>query len=420
MPWLVNPLLVALLPLLIYGIAREWTDESTARLAALITAFSPAIWLLGASRMPHTSVLLALASSSLVILRGRDQLIFWIGAGAALAYVVLARPYDAFLIGIPLVIWGLFRAPGRPEQVGLVGPLIMALSLLAVDNHALTGDPTVFPIQQWADSWYTQKPGCDRLGIGSSFGCLGADHTVSRALEISMETALRLDRSLIGLPGGLLLALLGLGLLRQRAAWAVVVLIAGGYSLYWSPGAAFGARFWHPMMLVLPIGLALLASRIQQRWAHSIPLWAPGLVIAMACAAGGSRYLPELADRYWCVDGSLAQHLQSEGIDEGLILVRAHGLQSRSWPALGTEDFSCNPMLEAGAGLQLTDPTRTQGGLQVRHALPDSVDQERYLLENHPGARAWLYTVDLIEDSRTWEPVEISDDPSRQEAADTR
>jgi hypothetical protein len=410
-PELVNPVLAALLPLLTYGLAREWTNDRTAGLAALIAGLSPAVWLLGASRMAHTSVLLALASASLVIVRARDRPIYWIGAGAAVAYMVLARPYDAFLLGIPLLLWGLTRAPDRPHQVGLIGPVVMAICLLAVDNHSLTGDPTVFPIQQWADSWYTHKPGCDRLGIGSSFGCLGVDHTASRALELSMDTALRLDRTLIGIPGGLLLALAGLALLRERAAWALVVLIAGGYSLYWSPGAAYGARFWHPMMLVLPIGLAVLAIRVQERWAQRIPAWTPSLVIGIICAAGGSQFLPELADRYWCVDGSLARQIQDEGIEDGVVLVQAHGLQTRSWNRMGTEDFVCNPMLASGAGLQLMDPTRSSGGLQVRHALPEAAEQKRYLRQHHPGAPAWLYTSDLNEDSRTWEPVEISEDP---------
>ena len=66
------------------------------------------------------------------------------------------------------------------------------------------------------------------------------------------EAALRLDRMLLGLPGGLAAAALGAVLLWRRAPLWIVPLIVGGYALYWSPGRALGARFWHPLYLLLP------------------------------------------------------------------------------------------------------------------------------------------------------------------------
>ena len=62
--WTINPLLSCTLPILLFGLAREWTDLRTARLTALISAVSPAVWILAGSRMAHTSVLVALAAAA--------------------------------------------------------------------------------------------------------------------------------------------------------------------------------------------------------------------------------------------------------------------------------------------------------------------------------------------------------------------
>ena len=56
----VNPLLCGLLPLLTWGLAREIGSPAQARLAAMVMALSPGVWMLGASRMAHTSTLVAL------------------------------------------------------------------------------------------------------------------------------------------------------------------------------------------------------------------------------------------------------------------------------------------------------------------------------------------------------------------------
>ena len=188
-----------------------------------------------------------------------------------------------------------------------------------------------------------------------------------------------------------------------------MALIAGGYSLYWSPGAAYGARFWHPMLLVLPIGVAVAFLRAQDRWAPQTPAWVPGLLLALACTAGGSRLLPELGDRYWCVDGQVAEYLESEGITEGVILVQGEGRRAQSWENLNFQ-IACDPMLEAGDVIQLMNPTQSQGGLQVRHALTDPDERRMYLEQYQPGVPSWLLRHDIALDQRSMENLHNSED----------
>ena len=409
--WAVNPILSATIPVLIYGIAKEWTDPRTARLAAMISALSPAIWLLGASRMSHTSVLVALASATLVILRKRDGPQYWFAAGASIAYVVLARPYDAFLLGIPLLYWGLIRATDVRSKVILVLPVMTATILLAFDNQTLTGEWHTFPIRRWAETWYVNQPNCDRIGIGSEFGCLGTPHTWQNAASLTWDSIQRLDRSLIGFRGGLALALVGLVLLKQRVPWVLLVLVVGGYALYWSPGAAYGARFYHPVMLVLPIGFATLCLQVRDRWIAQSPDWMIASLMMFCALAGGSRYLPDLASGYWCVDSAVSEMIEEANINEGIIMVYGHGTRTEDWTSFDIEGFTCNDMLGSGSALQLTNPTSERHGLQVRQTFDNPEDRALWLEQEHPNAEAWLYQFDLRTGERSWNAAEKEDDP---------
>ena len=414
LPWIINPLLAACLPLLVYALTLEWTDSRTARIAALLVAISPAIWMLGASRMAHTSVLVALASAWLVLTRRKDAPLYWVAAGAAVAYVMLARPFDAFLIGLPLLGWGLYRARNSIQRLALALPVVVALVMIGVDNQQLTGNVFEFPIRQWADHWYDDRPNCDRLGIGEQVGCVGEPYTWSVAMERTWTRLMMLDRSLLGMPGGLILAILGLIRLRQKMALGFIAIVILGYGLYWSPGVAYGSRFFHPTMLVLPMGLAGFVIWVTDRLVTAIPSWVGEGVVATVCALGGSQFLPDLAERYWCVDGSLAQHLEAEGIENGLIYVHTAGSTTLQWSKLGMKDVGCSPVDTFGAALQLMDPTQNQGGIQPRHAPPNASDRALFLQRLHPHSKGWLYIDYLTTGERHWTPVETIEDPQAE------
>ncbi|MEC7948630.1 MAG: hypothetical protein VX265_13780, partial [Myxococcota bacterium] len=120
MPWVVNALLAGLVPLLVWGIAREWADVRTAELAAVAAGVSPQLALLGGSRMSHVSVMVAIGIAGLVLLRRRVPSGYWLLAGGALAYVVAARPFDAVLLGGPLLAAGVLRARSHAMRLWLV------------------------------------------------------------------------------------------------------------------------------------------------------------------------------------------------------------------------------------------------------------------------------------------------------------
>lgn len=422
-PWLVNAALAGLLPALSFLLARAWgRPEDEARLAALAAALSPGVVLLAGSRMAHTSVLVSLLLALVVVERRRDRARAWSLGGLGLAYVVLARPFDAALLGVPLWALGALRLRGQPDRLPRLAawtlPAALAAALLLLDNHARTGDPFTFPVGPWFDAWVADMgrgPGCNGLGFGADRGChptYGSwGHSPAKALRIAAETGVLLDRFLLGLPGGLALAALGAWRLRRGLPWVAAALVVLGYGLYWSPGNVFGARFWHPLYAVLPVlvaaGLGALPASVRG--------WLPAGLLAGGLLWGLGRTTGELARGYWCVDGGLARALRAEGVDHGLLFVAGGGTRQEGWPGLGRPDFTCDPLLASGAAFQLHDPTGGPEGLQVRHALSSQAELQRFRARYHPAAPAWLAVHDLPAD--TWR-VQRLVDPAPPAAAD--
>jgi hypothetical protein len=382
---LVNPLLAFFLP----GLAGQLggalgLDTAGRRLCQAAMALSPGVWVLAASRMAHTSVLLALGLCALALLRRPAWL------GLPLAYVVLARPFDALLIGGPLLLVGLVRAPRAAPA--MLGPPLVAAGLLGLDNLALTGSPWTFPMDPWFDQWIDPPalPGCNRLGFGEDRGCaaiLGSvNHSPEKALRLMGDSLLRLDRLLLGLPGFGLLALAGALRLRRAAPFLLLGLLLGGYALYWSPGMAYGARFYHPAYLLLPACLAAALAPLGPR------LGLAALALPVMISIG--PIWRDLGSGYWCVDGEVRDLLAANGIVEGTVFVGASGSVDRAWPALGVEAFTCDPTLEAGDAFALADPGPA-ARLRLRYAPPNGEAARAWLSAHPPASPAWVLLQDL-------------------------
>lgn len=399
----VNPLLCGVAPVLVYRIGRSVQDVRTGVLAALICACSPGLWIMGGSRMAHTSVLIALGVLVVTVLERSDSWKAWAVGAASAAYVVLARPFDAALLAAPLLAWGLMPAHRARSLGWWIGLPAAATVLVLMDNQALTGDWFRFPMSDWYDQWQ-DRTGCNRLGFGADVGCaqtLGSwGHSPTKALSLAWETAQRFDRLFLGVPGGGLLAVLFALWKRAKIGWVWVALVVVGYALYWSPGRAFGARFWHPLYLVAPVALAMGLAPLRRLW---VVLGLMGLSVV-----GLSRASAELADDYWCTSPGLSHSLQAQGIDSGVVFIRSVGVQPVSWPRLGVERFSCDPMLASGNGWLLAHPETPRGGIQIRHALPNMDQTRAFIAAHHPNQPAWLVVQDVRSGTHQVRALELS------------
>ena len=384
-PWLLNPLLASLLPWLTWRLARQTTGPATALPAAAFIAFSPGVLILAASRMSHTSTLVALLLLALVATAHRHDLAGGVTGGAALAYVVLARPFDAVLVGTVMGVALLWRRPPLRFWAGFLGLPSLAALLVLLYNHALTGSAATFPASLWFDGFFPNRPGCNRLGFGPDVGCVevlqgSAGYTLKKGLVNLLHNTLTFDRLLLGVPTGGLLAAVGLALRRRALFLALLLFVPLGYLLYWSPGVAYGARFYHPLYVVAPIGLAALLVRVPSRM-----IWASLLIplVGIWRAAG------ELGESYWCVDNSFTTMLDEHGIHDGVVFLDSKGQRTVSWPFLGVPALICDPLLEAGDAFGSVGFEGDQAPV-VRHMPADLHQALDYMWQVHPGEDAWV------------------------------
>ncbi len=393
--WMVNPILAGLSVVLTYRVGRPLVGARAALLGCIVVAVCPALVLLGASRMSHTSVLVGLLLGTWALVDPGSWK-RWLVGGLGIAYTVLARPFDALLLGGVLLGLGAVRLlrAGRWQVLWAWGaPAAMAAAAVLVDNAWVQGDPWLFPADAFYADWVPERPGCNRLGFGADVGCVAIDgsfgHSVEDALGQALDRALLLDRLLVGVP------LVG-GLAVCAAVWKRPLLllplglVAGGHLLYWSPGLAYGPRFW---ALGIP-GLALALGVFPGR---NVGRWFPWACVVAACIGIG-RIWPDLSDRYWCVDGRLSEYVQQRPEERGILLVRATGNRATGWPRLGVERFTCDPMLEFGDALVFWDPV--DGAWQPRHALSDPSQTALYRRQFGAGRPAFRVVHDVTADER--------------------
>lgn len=155
----------AIATLLIYWTGRELAGRGAGLFAGLTLALSPGVALFGSTYLAHQPTLLALSLFLRGVIRwrrtrsGSDA---WL-AGCGLSFAMLCRPMTAAAMGLPFGLdvgaWLIRRRPSAetpvPSRVGtLVGfgiPLIVGWGVMAVYNHAVTGEWTRSPYQIYTD-----------------------------------------------------------------------------------------------------------------------------------------------------------------------------------------------------------------------------------------------------------------------------
>ena len=362
-----NPLLAGLLPVFGWLALRERLSEKEARLSAAVLALTPGVSVLAASQMAHTSVLVALTGALAVGLRDRDGPGVRVLAGLALGYVVLARPFDATLLAGPLALWMAWR---QPRKAWTLAPVAVAGVLALADNAWMTGDPLSFPASVYLE---VERPGCNGLGFGPEIGCdptLGDfGHSPTKAAIIAALSLERMERLILGIPGGGLLFVAGLALGRKRLLWLAPSLLVPmlGYALYWTPGAAYGARFYHPGMLFVAAAVGVALARVRV-----LPV-----VFALAAMTGQALVWKSLGT-YFCADPALANAVT--GLEGVVVLQRRGERTDHNGPLRLT--MPCSSGMGHGPLMSKHDPTGV--GLQILR-MPEGPDRYNQLLEDVPG-----------------------------------
>lgn len=258
-PWLVNPLLGALLVVAVGALGRDFYDDRTGRVAALLALPSPYLVALSGLHLSHIPTVLFLCLALLCLRR------LWAGgqwpwgglAGLSWGVAFLCRPLDAVVVGAILTL-GFLCPPRRLWRgrggiaAGLAAGLLAAGVLLAF-QEVTTHD------------WRT--PGHE-IGMGR-WGKFGFGqitqlrfHSPERGLEHTFLRLRALNDNLLGWPVPALAVVL-LPFLLGRARTKEILLLAplpallGTFAGFWYYETCLPARY---ISAAFP-GLFVLAAR---------------------------------------------------------------------------------------------------------------------------------------------------------------
>ncbi len=310
-PFLVNPLLGALLALALFALGREifGGDGVAARAAVLLHLASWFTLMHAGSFMAHPTAALLTVLCVLGAWRGvlaGGSAGWGLVAGAALAGLAATRPLNAVILGavlLPAVIYALVvrRAPLRRllPPIAAMAPLLVAYGLY---NRALTGSASVAPQQRYM-VLKEERGDCFRLGFGPGVGQCPITQNTHFGPEgfqprhARKNTALRLDAylrysfalsPLAAIPAaGALAGAFGPG--RRRRGLLCLLLLASifGYALFFYHGVAYGARFlYETFPFVALLGAAFVADVARLLARRPLVRAALGGALAVTVATG--------------------------------------------------------------------------------------------------------------------------------------
>jgi len=385
-PWIVNPVLGALLPVATGRLGRALFDARTGRTAALLTAACPFVYLLSGMHLSHiaTALFLVLCLLCLVRLLRTGSLLRGAGAGAAWGAAFLCRPLTALTVGACYGLVALCRPRTVLRRVPALTVLLVFGALFAVIfmsfKYRIVGDP------------FTQG---HEVGMGGrgQYGFVKLDHARTHTPELGLHhTAARiraLNNDLLGWPvAGLLLAAVPLLLARRGRAYALaltpVPALLAVYAGFWYFECYFPARYVTagipPLLVAVARGLVLLAALARRRPPVARLFGASvlaSLLFAAVVAAPGRTAVFHRS--FGDVEGALEPTLERYGITNNAVVFM---------DALGRAAGEPDPLNSYYAtGFMRNDLDLDNTVLFVRNARRQNVK----ILDLYPGRDLYLY-----------------------------
>jgi len=401
-PWLVNPLLAALCILLFYALGSEVYDRRTGVLAALLGAASIWLLLMSASLMSHTSSLFFASLFLLFFFRSmaRPTVLNGLMAGAGLGLMVIIRPYNALIFGLPFLLYYAWKTlPALKMRLGNVlaalGGGTLFLVVLGAYNWLTNGSP--FTMGHSIEFGEKILPGFGNRGV------FGTAFTLLQGSENTFDYLKAINRDLFGWPLSSLWAFLPLVILKRPSEerWKDLVLASGilsvlvGLFFFWGTLVMLGPR----LMFETVVLFVLLSARgvlefirfvqtglkLRARTAGAV---AAGLLILFIGHGFFVRFprwvwpkdtgypLDTIGHNFAGTSPAIGRTLQSLRLDRSLVFLRILCSPNRFYPLGGW-----------GSGFLFNDPDLKADIIYARDQGPDNVR----LMDCHPDRRFFLY-----------------------------
>ncbi|MGD9781728.1 MAG: ArnT family glycosyltransferase [Kiritimatiellia bacterium] len=383
-PWLVNPLLGALLVVTIGELGRGFYGDRTGRVAALLSLPSPFLAVLSGLHLSNvpTTLFLCLALLALQKLWANARW-FWGGAaGLAWGVAFLCRPLDAVVLGAIFALGFLFPAKRLWRcRLGIAAGLAaagLAAGTLMGFQKATTGD------------W--QTPG-HAIGMGD-FGKMGfvplpkgQSHTPELGLEHTFKRLRALNDNLLGWPvPSLLVVLLPFLLRRARVRECLLLLpmpaLLLTFAFFWYYEWCFPARYLSAttpyLFLLAARGLfALREAAGSCRIAARAPAFLAVSGTLFLAVSAPFHFRPYDAD-YYDVEDVLPRVVRDYGISRALVFMDAIRID-RTHPDPENDYYA--------TGFMRNDLDLEGDVIYVRNLRERNVE----LVRKHPERDAYLY-----------------------------
>lgn len=325
-PWLANPVLLSMLVLLTYAVARQRFSPRLSLLASFMVAICPWAWWSGASMISHTASAVWLWLFLYLYLHMSEQRKVWsaAAAGIALGLAILTRPQDALAFSLPVILFSLYRLAtdraSRPYILVLAVFVLPGLFLYLWINYRLTGSPLLSTYNRGFGSALSIQAPVSPLAFAAwlheSFASVNRLwYAGAWPAWVAVYTALRWGRS---------------KLFRMALPLFCSLSLFAFYS-----GFVFAGESWLGPRWLLPVlpGVALAAATgirglwqnrhaedvLEKSQVRTILAWtAVCLVIAVTIAAP-SRLFSVLRQPLEYVDGRVHEAVQKKGLVEAIV-----------------------------------------------------------------------------------------------------
>jgi hypothetical protein len=378
-PWLINPLLGAFTIVALYFCGKELYSKTVGRFAALLGVCSPFLLFMCSEYMNHASALVCFALFLAFFSRCRRsyRIIDGLGAGLALGFLCLVRPYTALALAIPFILYGgfivfrNFRRYWRP-MAALCGATLTCVCILFGYNYVTNGSAFLFG--------YEKLYGPEHL---PGFGHHALDQpplTPALGLTYTLDNLNALQKYLFEWPVPSLIFVLVLFATATKSTWDRLLLISCGslsaaYFIYWFHDWCFGPRFLYEAtvayILLTSRGVQVLPAYVNSVLGFCVPRKKVLAIVAsvLVCFSAIGFYgnviplLKTYGADYWGVNAAAVNAVKKSGINNAIVFTQSN---------YGSVFFANSPWLD-------TDIIYAR----------DKGEQNKLLLDDYPSRNAY-------------------------------
>ena len=310
-PWIINPLLASLSIILFYYLGKEVYSKKVGILSSCLGAISIWFLIMSSTMMSHTAGLFFVTFFLLFFFRSlkKPTVLNGLLAGIGLGGAILIRPYNAFLIALPFLIFWVIKTLKNFQlhwkntlAFGLI--LLLALSTLLVYNTLTNGDPLLMG--------YTVRYGASHgVGFGKT-GYTESEHSPYLGVFFTIENLKAMNKDLFGWPFSSFLALLPLLFLSQKKRnvhlshglfLSSFLVLTFGLFIYWGSFILIGARMFFefiPVFIILSaLGIQEIPPLLFQKLKKSSPLLIKKVVTVVLCVFIAYAFAVRLPQWIW-------------------------------------------------------------------------------------------------------------------------